>query len=205
MYVLHNHRQYAKSPELAAPIEAILEQLIAQNALDSLILIVPTGRRVRLLKRMIVREVFKRTGKPLSEARVYTLEGFVKLCTQLTMGNRAPRLVSEPYQAALMEEAAERTRHNLSFFTSGGTRFQAISAPVLERLQSIILGLKEDGITAASLRADVDARNDRVTDPRRLADIATLYESYEAMLGEALADYPKLLELTTNEITKSSL
>jgi ATP-dependent helicase/nuclease subunit B len=203
MYVLHNHRRQPNNPDISAPAEAILDNAIAHNALDSLILIVPTGRRVRLLKRSVVREVFKRTGKPLSDVHIYTLENFVKLCAQMTMGNRAPRLVSEAMTAALMEEASERARHNLSFFTSGGTRFQAISPSVLERLQSIILGLKEDGITPQSLRADVDARNEHVTDPRRLADIATLYESYEAMLGDGLADYPKLLELVVNEITKS--
>ena len=219
MYVLHNHRSQAHSQansqantiantainaiELAAPLDVILDAAIAHDALQSLLLLVPTGRRVRLLKRTIVREVFRRTGKPVAEANVFTLENFVKLCAERTMGNRSPRLVSEAMTAALMEEASEKARQNLTFFTSGGNRYQAISPAVLERLQSIILGLKEDGITPQSLRADVDARNEHVTDPRRLADIATLYESYEAVLGDTLADYPKLLELVVAEITKS--
>lgn len=209
MYVLHNHRRAIHSPDLDAPLEAIIDDAIARNALDSLIVIVPTGRRVRSLKRTIVREVFKRTQKPVTEVHIYTLEKFVQHCATLTMGNRAPRLVSEAMIAALMEEASERVRHNLTFFTSGGSvntsRFQTISPSVLERLQSIILGLKEDGITHQSLRSDVDSRNENVTDPRRLADIATLYEGYEAVLGDTLADYPKLLEMTIAEITKSHI
>ncbi|TAE29269.1 MAG: hypothetical protein EAZ92_06695 [Candidatus Kapaibacterium sp.] len=215
MYVLHNHHKHAHSPEIATPPEAILEEVLSRNALQSLIFIVPTGRRVRLLKRCIVRNVFKRTGKPVAaEMHVYTLEQFAKLCAERLLGNRTPRLVSEAMTAALMEEAADAARHKLSFFTNSGTKKDraknaskasdyAISPAVLERLQSIILGLKEDGITPQSLRADVEAQNEHVTDPRRLADIATLYESYEQVLGTTLTDYPKLLNLVIEEITQS--
>jgi ATP-dependent helicase/nuclease subunit B len=208
MYVLHNPRLF--SFDISAPLEAMLEKAIAsdaQNALQSFVCIVPTGRRVRLLKRYVVREVFKRTGKPVSDTHIFTLEGFVRHTAQLALGNAMPHLASEALQAAIMEEAAERCRKDMTFFTSGGSRFQAISPAVLERLQSIILGLKEDGITPQSLRADLSASmmsGSDVTDPRRLADIATLYESYERSLGEAVCDYPKLLTLTTDALTKES-
>jgi ATP-dependent helicase/nuclease subunit B len=206
MYVLHNPR--LSSFDISAPLEAMLEKAIAsdaQNALQSFVCIVPTGRRVRLLKRYVVREVFKRTGKPVSDTHIFTLEGFVRHTAQLALGNTMPHLASEALQAAIMEEAAERCRKDMTFFTSGGSRFQAISPAVLERLQSIILGLKEDGITPQSLRADLTAGmmgSSDVTDPRRLADIATLYESYERSLGEAVCDYPKLLTLVTDALTK---
>ncbi len=206
MYVLHNSRSSAF--DLGAPLEAILEQAIAANAaetLQSLICIVPTGRRVRLLRRYLVREVFQRTKQPISDLHIFTLEGFVRHTGQLVFGNALPHLASDALLAAIMEEASERCRKDMTFFTSGGSRFQAISPAVLERLQSIILGLKEDGITPASLRADLAASGfglSDVTDPRRLADIATLYESYERTLGDALTDYPKLLTLTTDALTK---
>lgn len=208
MYVLHNPRP--ASFDISAPLEAMLEKAIAsdaQNALQSFVCIVPTGRRVRLLKRYVVREVFKRTGKPVSDTHIFTLEGFVRHTAQLALGNTMPHLASEALQAAIMEEAAERCRKDMTFFTSGGSRFQAISPAVLERLQSIILGLKEDGITPQSLRADLSASmmsGSDVTDPRRLTDIATLYESYERSLGEAVCDYPKLLTLVTDALTKES-
>ena len=220
MYVLHNHRPSAF--DIAAPLEVVLEAAIgsaahAEEELKSLVCIVPTGRRVRLLKRFVVREVFKRTGKPVSEMRIFTLEGFVRHLSELALGNTLPHLASDALLAAMMEEASERCRRDLTFFTSGGSRFQAVSPAVLERLQSIILGLKEDGILPSSLRADLAASGfgasgfgvnafgsaySDVTDPRRLADIATLYESYERTLGDALADYPKLLTLTTDTISK---
>lgn len=206
MYVLHNPRP--SSFEISAPLEVMLEKAFAsdaESALQSFVCIVPTGRRVRLLKRFVVREVFKRTQKPVSTMNIFTLEGFVRHTAQLQMGNAMPHLASEALQAAIMEEAAEKCRREMTFFTSGGSRFQAISPAVLERLQSIILGLKEDGITPQSLRADLASSmisGSDVTDPRRLADIATLYESYERTLGDAVCDYPKLLTLLTDALTK---
>lgn len=207
MYVLHNRR--ASRFDLDAPLEVILEQEILANAeaaLQSVVCIVPTGRRVRLLRRSVTRAVFRQTGKPVSDVQIFTLEGFVRHLANLLLGNSQPHLISEALTAAIMEEASERCRRDMTFFTSGGSRFQAISPAVLERLQSIILGLKEDGILPQSLRADLAASGfgleSAVTDPRRLADIATLYESYERTLGEALTDYPKLLTLITDCLTK---
>ncbi|MCU0425808.1 MAG: PD-(D/E)XK nuclease family protein [Candidatus Kapabacteria bacterium] len=207
MYVLHNRRP--SRFDLDAPLEVILEQEIAANAheaLQSVVCIVPTGRRVRLLRRSITRAVFGQTGKPVSDVQIFTLEGFVRHLANLLLGNAQPHLASEALTAAIMEEASERCRRDMTFFTSGGSRFQAISPAVLERLQSIILGLKEDGITPKSLRADLMASGlgpgSDVTDPRRLADIATLYESYERTLGDAVTDYPKLLTLITDSLTK---
>lgn len=206
MYVLHNPRP--SSFEISAPLEVMLEKALAsdaENTLQSFVCIVPTGRRVRLLKRFVVREVFKRTQKPVSAMNIFTLEGFVRHTVQSLLGNAMPHLASEALQAAIMEEAAEKCRKEMTFFTSGGSRFQAISPSVLERLNSIILGLKEDGITPQSLRADLTSSmmsGSDVTDPRRLADIATLYESYERTLGDAVCDYPKLLTLLTDALTK---
>jgi ATP-dependent helicase/DNAse subunit B len=215
MYVLHN-RSNAELSNLTFPIDAPLEAIIEQtlriqqadnnnDALTSFVCIVPTGRRVRLLKRQLTRLAFERTRRPVSDLNVFTLESFVRRCAELLLGNRTPRLMSDAAIAALMEEAADRSGKNLAFFTSGGAKFKRISAPLLERLQSIIIGLKEDGITPESLRADLAANGADITDANRLADIATLYEAYEQMLnsplGAGLADYPKLLTLTVDTLT----
>lgn len=211
MYVLHNSQD---SPfDIAMPLEAILERAIQTNgeeALRSLAIIVPTGRRVRLLQRAFVREIFRRTGKPVSEARVFTLESFTRQIASnpAILGAAAPHLASEALLAAIMEEAEEACRKDLEFFRSGGDRSHALSPAVLKRLHTIILGLKEDGVSAASLRNDLAATSgaaaSAVTDPRRLGDIATLYESYErALLKANVADMPALLNRVVGFIAKN--
>ncbi|MCS6807928.1 MAG: PD-(D/E)XK nuclease family protein [Bacteroidota bacterium] len=209
MYVLHNSQpsRFAYNNTL----EEIFEQEVAEQAhtaLQSVICIVPTERRVRLLKRIGTRTVFQQTGKPVSQLQIFTFEGFVRHVATLLFGNTMPRIASEALIAALMEEASERCRQNMKFFTSGSGTFQAIAPAVLERLSSIILGLKEDGITPDNLRADLHTAHARthsvITDPKRLADIATLYEAYQNVLGDTVVDYPQLLHRVTSQLTTNS-
>lgn len=194
-FILHNKRP--SDFDLSSPFETIMDGIIADHATNShalqqVIILVPTGRRARLLRRKLITQTFERTGKPVVQVPVYTLEQFVRLCSAKLFGNRAPRLLSEGYITALVEEAAERAerQHLLKFFTSAN---KGISPAVLERLTNIILGLKEDGITPAALRTDLEQPTAEVVDAARLADLTVLYEEYERLLGEQLCDYPSLL------------
>ncbi len=189
-FILHNKRQ--SGFHLSDSLEHILDTAIERNELHTLVLLVPTGRRVRLLKRYAVTTAYKRRGTPVADLQIFTLEQFVRLCAAKLLGARVPRIVTDGYISALMEEAAEKATKNgtLKFFTSAG---QDISPSVLERLQSIILGLKEDGITPTSLRDDLEQGGEEVVDAARLGDIAALYEAYQKELGEKLCDYPGLL------------
>jgi len=194
-FTLHNKRP--SDFDLSTPFEAIIDGIIADHAtnpsaLQQVIFLVPTGRRARLLRRRLITQTFERTGKPVVEVPVYTLEQFVRLCSAKLFGNRAPRLLSEGYITALVEEAAEGAERKrlLKFFTSAN---KGLSPAVLERLTNIILGLKEDGITPAALRTDLEQPTSEVVDAARLADLTALYEEYERLLGEQLCDYPSLL------------
>jgi ATP-dependent helicase/DNAse subunit B len=198
MFILHNQRPSGFEPladprfALDAAVENLVQAAIAHDALDRFSILVPTARRARLMKRMIVRAAFAKHGKPVSDVPVFTLEQFVRVCAERLFGGRMPRVVSDGYISALMEEAAQNAAQNkaLKFFTAsaksasaGTTTKRSVSPVVLERLKNIILGLKEDGVTPASLREDLEGNNAEVVDRERLADICALYEEYERLLG----------------------
>lgn len=198
-YILHNS---VFSQEFAdSSAETILASSISNQTLDSLLVIVPTGRRLRLLSRMIIRTMYNLHGKPIEKLPVSTLEQFVQECAGKILGEKIPRLVSPAYRLALMEEAAELAE--LKFFRG---KSNSLSPSALERLANVIWGLKEDGITPENIKADIEKAvldNDETVDFARLGDIYALYVSYEKILGEKLADYERLLQLTNRELQNS--
>jgi ATP-dependent helicase/DNAse subunit B len=209
MFILHNQRASGFEPlgddrfALDAALEDIVHAAIAHDALDRLLILVPTARRARLVRRAVIRQAFAKSGQPVTDVPVFTLEQFVRVCAEGMFGGRMPRLISDGYVSALMEEAAQNAARakTLKFFTASAKAISAarsVSPVVLERLKNIILGLKEDGITPASLREDLDSDNQEVVDKARLADICALYEEYERLLGTSadaawLCDKPALL------------
>lgn len=194
VYILHNSENF--SAPLDEEFETVLGRSIENGSFDNIVFIVPTGRRVRTINRTAVSSLCRLNGRPAGELPFYTLEHFVRLCARVLMGAQSPRLVSDAYRLVLMEEAAEKA--DLKFFRSGR---DTLSPAALERLANVIYGLKEDGVTPASLRDDVrraeagDIGED--LDASRLADLASLYEHYELLLGSTLADYPRLLSIVS--------
>jgi hypothetical protein len=222
MYTLHNRRP---SPvALHESLDAAIGSAIVHGGLESLIILVPTARRARLLKRHVLRQAFAVTGKPVAAIPVYTLEQFTTLLAERLMGSALPPVLSDGLVAAMMEQAAQNAtrKRTMKFFNAAGGSSSAsrsssrskvksiaksISPSVLERLTAIILGLKEDGITPANLRQDLEhhaafvdkrleaaAQNrviplsqDPVTDAARLADICALFEEYEQLLASPQA------------------
>lgn len=194
MYILHNRKEF--HAPLSDEFETVLGSAIERGSFDSMIFLVPTGRRVRLLTRTAVQSLSRKSSLPAGEVPIFTLEKFVHLCARQLMGARCPRVLSDAYRLALMEEAAEKA--DLRFFKGNQN---ALSPAALERLANVVYGLKEDGVTPASLRDDIRRAEEGDVDEReeidtaRLADIASLYETYELLLGRTFADYPRLLQL----------
>ncbi len=194
VYVLHNSVNF--SAPLGEDFETVLGRSIEQGSFDDVVFVVPTGRRLRLMTRTAVSSLCRKSGRPAGKLPFYTLESLVRYCAHELMGAKSPRLISDAYRLVLMEEAAEKA--DLAFFRGGR---DALSPASLERLSNVIYGLKEDGVTPASLRDDVRRAQageiEEDLDASRLADIASLYENYEALLGSTLADYPRLLNIVS--------
>ncbi|MBK9248667.1 MAG: PD-(D/E)XK nuclease family protein [Ignavibacteria bacterium] len=155
--------------------------------------IVPTGRHVRLLQRKFVRDEHKRTQKPVDVPMIMTLETYIRQSYHRQFPNDSCRVLSDTYRLALFEEAAEIAP--LTFFTQQGKQ---LVPSTMERLSSVVFGLKEDGITVDSLMED--STNDKYDiDLPRLKDIYLLYKEYEKLLGTEFLDKPAILQKLLSE------
>jgi ATP-dependent helicase/nuclease subunit B len=160
-------------------------------------LIVPTGRRKRELERRIVRSHFQNKGMPCPDPPCFTLEGFVENLAKDFFPEQQHMLMSDAYRLALFEEAAEKAE--LSFFR---TKNQELSSAALQRLADILYGFRRDGITSEHMEKDILLAAENPDDPMlhgiyhegRLRDLTQMLREYEKLIGDALLDYPALLQ-----------
>ncbi len=200
-YFIINHA-YRESGLKAATLELAFEETVRLNRLDSFIPVVPTSRLARLLQRRIVREIFAQTSAPIAPVQACNFEQLVLKLFRLTPNSDKFRIISDAYRLALFEEAGENA--DLHFFRR---KKEQLSPIALQRLSSVIFGLKEDGITPHHLFEDIKTAGDNQKsvstndadsiDAPKLEDLAALYSEYEKLLGDNLLDKPAILQRTT--------
>lgn len=197
--ILHNanFNTYTDLYNLREAIEIAVEE----DRIDELFVIVPTGKYVRKVVNDIICSYFDVHGKPVVKPKVFTLQNFALYCYEKVFQTRRYHLISEAYRLTLMEEAASQA--NLIFFKNRGGD---VNPNVLQRLNNIIYGLKEDGIEPEDLDKDLEAVLDEnydyetVTDPKKLSDIAALYKQYQEILGDTYMDFPEALKKLTKTV-----
>ncbi len=157
---------------------------------DDFILVVPTGKLVRKFEMLTVQNYFAKHGKPLTKPNIFTVQTFARHCFDKLYEDDY-RLISDAYRLSLFEEAAEKA--DLDFYASGD---RPPPHGVLIRLNDVVYGLREDGISLEDIHSDIEKPEksaDDIYDHVKLKDIAKLYEEYEKFLAGNLFDYPKLL------------
>ncbi len=196
--------------------EELVRHAIEINRPESFIIIFPTAKIVRNLEKSYIRNYFSKHRKPVAKPNFFTLRTFIQRCygsifphgsqpvgintdSSRSDGHHPDvyyKIISDAYQLALFEEAAANAE--MPFYKKDGRR---ISVHVLQRLASIVTGLKEDGITVDKLICDLSNQSgDNVYDPYRLSDVAELYGKYESLLGKTFLDQPALLETVCSHI-----
>lgn len=195
-YLLHNaaaHQQWGQAPaqleqlRTELTVEALLQRAAQADAPERWLLVVPTERRVRWLKRRFVRELARLHGVAAPEPPIFTLAGFVWSCLGRLFPPGEFVQLSEAYHVALIEEALRRAPVRL--YRRVGQEF--IPAPLLQRLAEVVAGLRKDGITAEELAQRLllaEESADPSVDRLRLSDLLALMEAYEELLGEHILD-----------------
>lgn len=216
-HILHNtaYKEYQDSltgyfSAVHFGVDALLSDYAMAANLEGIICIVPTGRRVRWLTRLITQKVFEKYGTPAEKIQLYTLEGFIRECYQQavdinnaeTANVQQKRLMSDAYRLALFEEAIRNCvkRGELCFYSRDGS---SVSATVIERIANVIYGVKKKGISIADFEQDLvniasNLPGSEDMDRPRLQDIRAVYAEYERLRGEELLDMSAL----TSECTE---
>ncbi|MGA2296587.1 MAG: PD-(D/E)XK nuclease family protein [FCB group bacterium] len=181
--------------------EAIIEKAVAEDALQSFVLVVPTNKLVRYYQMKAVRDYFNLHRKPATKLNIFSLDTFIKNCFNKIEEKKRYRIISDAYRLALFEEAAEKA--DLKFFQQ---KEKNISPVILERLSNVVFGLKEDGITVENLNQEIsnaEETKNKNYDLLKMRDIASLYEAYQKILEDKFLDFPELLKVTIKLLTSS--
>jgi len=181
---------YSGNPPSSSAVGAYRAALDAARTgtLESWIFILPTGRAAGLLERTLATEHAKRTGQPLERAHILTFEGFV---STFHAGLRRDRRPLTPGIHLLLVEQAMR-EVDLDYFGHGGAD---PSLGVVERVASIIAGVRNDGVTPENFLEDIEEAR-RHADPKaegydipKLQDLYNIYSNYRRLLGETWIDH----------------
>ena len=198
-YVFANQR-YHDLHGSEGRFHAVLGRLVQKGSFENTTLIIPTGRRQRMLDRMITREMFALHKKPVPDIPMYTLEQFAKHVYSLIIPKGTYRIISDPYRNMLFEEAMVNV--DLPFYRGLGT---TLSRQTIDKCAEVLYGLRKDGILSSTLNSEVRSANPKdihgIHDIARISDLSTILHEYEQILErEYLLDYPALLGLITQAI-----
>ena len=200
-YVFANER-YHQLHGKEGRFHAVLGELVEQQSFESYSLIVPTGRRKRMLDRMLTRALYHRHSKPVPDLPIFTLERFAQSIFRKIIPRGTYRIISDAYRHMLFEEAMETV--NLSFYRGLHDR---LSRQTIEKCAEVLYGLRKDGITADALSLELQSPDPKsmhgIHDINRIHDLSLILAEYESILKrECVLDYPALLSLITDHILK---
>ncbi|GAB1431323.1 hypothetical protein MASR2M18_21580 [Ignavibacteria bacterium] len=205
-YLIVNRAYYELPGNMATSLDEARQKAREYTRLDNFITVVPTGRRARYLQRKFTREIYALHSLPASSPLICNLEQLALRIFYMMPQAEKSQIISDAYRLALFEEAAETAE--LRFFRRKQDRLSPVA---LQRLASVIFGLKEDGITPENLLADVERANATADsygimasgeeiDTAKLADLAQLYAEYERLLDNNLLDKPASLHIVTQAL-----
>jgi ATP-dependent helicase/nuclease subunit B len=201
-YVFANDR-YHELHGTEGRFHAVLGELVEKGTLEEYTLIVPTGRRKRMLDRMLTRDLFNRHLKPVPDLPIHTLERFAQDIFGRIIPKGTYRIISDAYRLMLFEEAMETV--DLPFYRGLSDH---LSRQTIEKCAEVLYGLRKDGITAEALSQELESADPKsmhgIHDTKRIHDLSVILAEYESILSrEQLLDYPALLSLITETIHRN--
>lgn len=158
---------------------------------DQSFLIVPTSKLVRKLKLKFI----KTSEISVPDINIFfNIKSFVKDLFYFIFKDKNYVFVSDSYRRVLFEEAIDESECKIYSKKN-------MSPALLEKLETIIIGLKEKGLSYDNLREQ--SEKDGVNDNNRLDDIELIYKKYQEKLSEGYLDYAESLKLMNEYIEKN--
>jgi len=146
-------------------LDRLIDKKIKSNDIETFMLVVPTNRKLRKLKKEIITLAPKQVTANIN---IETLSTLTKKILEQTIQFHE---LSEAASAVFIEQSAQNIE--MKYFTNyNGT----IPSGTLERIINVISKYKESGITPELLRAE--AVNLSKSEKLKALDIANIYEQY---------------------------
>jgi ATP-dependent helicase/nuclease subunit B len=180
-------------------IDFLIDEKIKNNKVDQLLVIVPTNRRLRRLKKEIISALPQYAG---SEINIETLS---TLSEKILGKVEAFQDLSESASTVLLKQSAKEIE--LKYFSNYKNE---IPSGTLDRIKNVISEYKRQGITPAHLLEEAEKigeKNNSNGEVLKAIDIAKVYERYREKCSELsaleLGDiYLKLNELEQSKFAK---
>ena len=151
-----------------------LGDLLERSRLDSLLIIVPTRRRIRHVSREVLRLADRGVSPSLP---IHTLETLAS--SLYTASTSARRLISTAAQTLLFDRAVRDIGDSLAYFTLRG-RDRRLFPGTFDTMVNIVSLLKETGVTSVLL--EEEAREAPPEEQAKLRDVALIYRAYDQQL-----------------------
>ncbi len=148
-------------------VESLLNDFIAQDKLNELLIIVPTNRKIRYLKRELIS---KSPNKALTKLNLYTLSSFTELIFKKNEIN-STRLLSEAAAAVLISKSFKETE--LKYFSNYKDE---IPRGTLDRIKNVISEYKLNGILPEQIISE--SKKLEGSEKLKAIDIANVYQNY---------------------------
>ncbi len=145
---------------------------------ETVVVVLPTKRRIRHL----TREVVRNTGA-VPELPFHTLESLARALHQALPGT--PRIITGSVQRLLFHAAIRDASAGLRYFRVRGSE-QQLFRGTFEQVVDVINNLKEAGVYPGVLREE--ALSAPLDEQAKLLDVAAIYEAYERRLLALKAD-----------------
>ena len=171
--------------EFPIDIDSFIEYLIEKEDDEKAILILPTKKYVQEVRnKFFIRkyERFKNTEKActVSELKFYTLEEFSKKVLDKILDRKENiNYIDRAMSILFMQKAINKINKEQGFeYYKKDDNSNYISIQMLDKISSIILGLKEDGIRACDIENNDNYDSDDIItyEEKRFNDIFKIYK-----------------------------
>lgn len=191
-YILHNsdHRDV---PFCTTPMDFLHQQHPSPEELRTTLFLLPTARLQRSTERAMISWFQQNNHVIPMRPALATLSSFTRTCARKLLQGDV-YLVGEGYRLSLMEECIHQTP--LPFFRPDQ---RTVSLSVVEKLYSIINGLRKKGITPNTMASNIAVaeQDEQIIHRAKVDDIHRLYEVYTERINGTCTDETGLLHRIT--------
>ena len=162
-----------KSLEKSVDLDFEIDRIIKSNQLEKFLLIVPTNRKSRNLKKEII------SLSSLGAVSTINVETLGTFSTKIFYGDTktSAGILSESASAVLLRQSFQEVKTKYFSNYSG-----EIPSGTLERIRNVISEYKRQGITPEILKAE--SRNLKSSEKLKAEDISGIYSSYQEKIKQ---------------------
>jgi len=205
-FLLTNDIDKIKNQYIPLPIWETIYKYIDEDRINNLLIVVPTSKLRRYYTMEIIKYYAQKYNKPISRLNVISLEKLIVktanyLIDKSSKNKPLYKLIGEGFALSLFEEAFHKAK--LNYFNSAN-----IAPSLLNKLFSVITGLRKDGITSQNMIEEYEeSLNSDIGKSQlsKMADMSQIMKSYEEILSNKYIDKSGLLNIVLKLLNEGNI